>query len=94
MRILPRCRCDRRFFREANSSPHSITRALWPANNCYPCLPASCIGFITLNGTMKPKVLPILLILLSAVWCLGRTGSDDDTAHAIKGALRRQESMA
>ena len=42
---------------------------------------------------MKPKVLPILLMLLSAALCLGRTGSDDDTAHAIKGALRLQESM-
>lgn len=42
---------------------------------------------------MKFKVLPILLMLLSAALCLGRTGSDDDTAHAIKGALRLQESM-
>lgn len=42
---------------------------------------------------MKPKVLPILLMLLSAALCFGRTGSDDDTAHAIKGALRLQESM-
>ena len=42
---------------------------------------------------MKPKALPILLMLLSAALCFGRTGSDDDTAHAIKGALRLQESM-
>ena len=55
---------------------------------------SGCVGFTTLNGTMKPKVLPILLILLSAALCLGRTGSDDDTAHAIMGALRLQESMS
>jgi hypothetical protein len=42
---------------------------------------------------MKRTALPLLFMLLSAVLCLGRTGSDDDTAHAIKGVLRLQESV-
>jgi len=32
-------------------------------------------------------------MLLSAVLCFGRTGSDEDTAHAIRGVLRLQESV-
>lgn len=42
---------------------------------------------------MKRTALPLLFMLLSAVLCLGRTGSDDDTAYAIKGVLRLQESV-
>lgn len=42
---------------------------------------------------MKRKTFPLLFMLLSAVLCLGRTGFDEDTAHAIKGVLRLQESV-
>jgi hypothetical protein len=42
---------------------------------------------------MKRTALPLLFMLLSVVLCLGRTGSDEDTAHAIKGVLRLQESL-
>ena len=42
---------------------------------------------------MKPRALPILLVLLPAVLCLGRTSSNDDTTRAINGVLRLQESM-
>ncbi len=42
---------------------------------------------------MKRIALSLLFMLLSAVLCLGRTGSDEDTAHAIKGVLRLQQSV-
>jgi hypothetical protein len=42
---------------------------------------------------MKPKALPILVVLLPAVLCLGRASSNDDSTHAINGVLRLQESM-
>jgi hypothetical protein len=49
--------------------------------------------FYYTRSTRKRRALPLLFMLVSAVLCLGRTGSDDDTAHAIKGILRLQESV-
>ena len=42
---------------------------------------------------MKRTALPSLFVLLLAVLCFGRTASDEDTANALKGVLRLQESL-
>ncbi len=49
--------------------------------------------FTTLDGAMKHKALPLLFVLLSTVSFFGRTGSDQDTAHAVKGILLLRNSM-
>jgi hypothetical protein len=49
--------------------------------------------FTTLDGAMKHKALPLLFVLLSTVSFFGRTGSDQDTAHALKGILLLRNSM-
>jgi hypothetical protein len=41
---------------------------------------------------MKPRALPLLFVLLSAISLFGRTGSDED-AQAIKGVLRLREGL-
>jgi hypothetical protein len=42
---------------------------------------------------MKHKALPLLFVLLSTVSFFGRTGSDQDTAHAVKGILLLRTGM-